>query len=168
MGFQQHAAGVFHRGPHAQAGHAGQRPAAQAMHLDHEDAHRRRLGMAEAQIQRAKAVAPQRAAQLAAVHHMAADAVGPPQQRGGTRHVAGGQRLAHGRAGHAQAVHLVAEHARHVEALALAGGVQHGVVAGAARAEAEVVTHQHIAHAQAAHQHLVDEILSGLSWPVAR
>jgi hypothetical protein len=45
---------------------------------------------------------------------------------------------------------------------ALARRVQHGVVARALGAEAEIVAHQHIAHAQAAHQHVVDEGLGRL------
>ena len=68
--------------------------------------------MRKAQIQRAKA---QIAAQLAAVQHVAADAVGPAQQGFGLGHVAARQCVAHGRARDPQAVHLVAEHARHVE-----------------------------------------------------
>ena len=43
-----------------------------------------------------------------------------------------------------------------------AGGVEHGVVAGAPGAEAEVVADQHVARAQAAHQHVVDEGLRRL------
>jgi hypothetical protein len=91
------------------------------------------------------------------MHHVAADGVGPAQQRGGTVHVAGGQRLAHGRAGHAQTVHLITHHASDIEALALTGGVEHRIVAGAARAEAEVVADQHVPGAQAGQQHVVDE-----------
>ena len=59
-------------------------------------------------------------------------------------------------------MHLVAVHARHVEALGLAGRVQHGVVARALAAEAEIVTHQHIACAQPAHQHFIDESVGRL------
>jgi hypothetical protein len=84
---------------------------------------------------------------------------GRPEQRGGLDHVAGGQGLAHHGAGHAQPVHLVAHHPGHVEAERAAGGVQHRVVAGAPRAEAEIVAHQHVAHAQSRHQHVGDEAL---------
>jgi hypothetical protein len=44
-----------------------------------------------------------------------------------------------------------------------AGGVQHGVVARTLGAEAEVVAHQHVPRAQAAHQHVVDEGLGRLA-----
>jgi hypothetical protein len=54
-------------------------------------------------------------------------------------------------------VHLVAEHARHVETQSRPGFVEHGVVAGAARTEAEVVAHQHVARTHAPHQHVADE-----------
>ena len=43
-----------------------------------------------------------------------------------------------------------------------AGGIEHRVVAGALGAEAEVVAHQHVLRAQAAHQHVVDEGLGNL------
>jgi hypothetical protein len=110
--------------------------------------------MGKAQVERRKA---ERAAELGAVQHMAADAVRPAQQRGGARHVAVGQRRAHGGTRHAQAMHLVALHARDVEALRGAGRVEQRVVAGSFGAEAEVVAHQHVARAQAAHQHALDE-----------
>jgi hypothetical protein len=45
----------------------------------------------------------------------------------------------------------------------LAGRVEHGVVAGAPGAEAEVVADQHVLRAQAAHQHLVDEGFGNLA-----
>ena len=79
---------------------------------------------------------------------------GPAEQRLGARHVAGGQRGAHGRARDARAVHLVADHARDVEAARRAGGVEHRVVAGAARAEAEVVADQDVARAEPGDQHV--------------
>jgi hypothetical protein len=60
----------------------GSGPVGQAVHLHHEDAHRGRPRVGEAQVQRAVA---QVAAQLAAVQHMAADGVGPAQQGRGTR-----------------------------------------------------------------------------------
>ncbi len=55
------------------------------------------------------------------------------------------------------AMHLVAVHARHFEALGLARTVQKGVVARALRAKTKIVPHQHVACAQAAQQHVVDE-----------
>ena len=76
-------------------------------------------------------------------------------------HVAGGQRLAHGRAADAQAVHLIAHHAGDIEALGLAGGVQRRVVALALGTETEVVADQHVFRAQALDQHLADEVLCG-------
>ena len=48
-------------------------------------------------------------------------------------------------------------HARHVKAQAGASGVNHGVVALALRPKLKVVAHQHIAHAQGLHQHLVNK-----------
>ena len=110
--------------------------------------------MGKAQVQRAKAEV---ATELASVHHMTADAVGPPEQRSCADHVASGKRVPHRRARHAQSANLVAEHARDVEALSLTGCVEHRVVAGAPGSEAEVVAHQHVARMQAVHQHLVDE-----------
>ena len=44
-----------------------------------------------------------------------------------------------------------------------AGRIEHGVVARALGAEAEVVAHLHIAHAQALDQHLLDEVFGGLA-----
>jgi hypothetical protein len=58
--------------------------------------------------------------------------------------------------------YLVAVHARDVEAARIAGGIQHGVVAGPLGTEAEVVAHQHIARAQAVDQHVLDELLGRL------
>ncbi|WP_036248788.1 hypothetical protein [Methylibium sp. T29] len=165
--FKEHPAAVVHRGAGPQAGHTVERLGGQAVGAHDVDAVRGRLGVGETQVQRAEAVAAVRAgaelaAQLAAVGDVAADAVGPPQQAGDQRHVAGAQRLAHRRAADAQAVHLVAHHPRHVEALAFAGGVEHRVVAGPLRAEAEVVAHQHVARLHAAQQHVVDEGLRRL------
>ncbi len=111
--------------------------------------------MREAQVQGAKA---EFAAELGAVLHMPADGVGPAEQRCRARHVAGGQRFAHRRARNTQAVHFVALHARHIEALRRTGSVEQRVVAGALRAEAEVVADQHVARAEPGHQHLLDEL----------
>jgi hypothetical protein len=61
-----------------------------------------------------------------------------------------------------QAVHLVAVHARHIKPVGRASGVKHGVVARPLGAKTEIVAHQHIARAQAAHKHLVDEGLGRL------
>ena len=108
----------------------------------------------EAQVQGAEA---QHAAEFGAMPDMAADAVRPPQQGLGARHVAAGQRRPHGRARHAQAMHLVAHHAGDVETGSRPGGVQHRVVAGAPGAETEIVADQHIACMQALLQHIGDE-----------
>ena len=126
------------------------------MHVHGEDAAGGGARVVEAQVQRAK---PQIAPQLAAVHDVAADAVGAAQQRLGAMHVASGQRLSDRRTGHPRAVHLVAHHAGDIEAFAAAGRIQHGVVAGPFGAEAEVVTHQHVARLQAPYQHVADESL---------
>ena len=96
------------------------------------------------------------------MHHVAADAVRPAEQRGSARHVALCQRLAHRGTRNARAAHLVAVHARHVEAGALASGVEHLVVARALGAEAKVVTDQHVFRAEAEHQHVIDEGLRRL------
>ena len=48
----------------------------------------------------------------------------------------------------------------HFKAAARRGLLQHHKIAGAARAEAEIVAHQHPAHAQPAHQDALDEILA--------
>ncbi len=93
---------------------------------------------------------------------MAADAVGVAEQAGGASHIACGQRFAYRRARHTLAVHFVALHARHVETGRIARGIEHRVVAGAAGAEAKVVADQHVACAQAAQQHVVDEGLRRL------
>ena len=62
-------------------------------------------------------------------------------------------------------MNLVAQHARHVEALArrlrLAGRIEHGVVTRTLGAKAEVVAHQHIARIQPPNEHVVDEGLRG-------
>ncbi len=178
MRFQQHAAVVLDRRPPTQAGHAVQSsprlaslaspegsaghlgaarrwPARrQAVHAHDEDALCRRPRVAKSQVERRVA---QRAPELAAVQHVAADRIRPAEQCGHARHVALGQRRAHGRARHAQAMHLVALHARHVEALRLARTVEQGIVARAPGAETEVVAHQHVAGTQTAHQHLLNE-----------
>jgi len=59
-------------------------------------------------------------------------------------------------------MHLVALHARHVKAQARAGRVEHGVIARALGAEAEIVPHQHVLHAQRAHQAFFNEGLGRL------
>jgi len=94
---------------------------------------------------------------------MAGDGVGVAQHLRGGGHVAGRQGGAHRGAGHAFAMHLVAVHARHVKALPPPGGIQHGVVAGALGAEAEVVAHQDVLRPQALHQHVLDEGLGRLA-----
>jgi hypothetical protein len=126
------------------------------MHPHHEDAAGGRAGVRKAQVERAKAQFP---TQLATVQHMAAHAVGPAQQRLDLRQVTGSQRGAHGGTRDTQAVHLVAHHARDVEAPLRPGGVEHGVVAGPAGSEVEVVADQHVTRAQPAHEHAVDEVL---------
>mmetsp|Transcript_70428 Transcript_70428/g.165811 ORF Transcript_70428/g.165811 Transcript_70428/m.165811 type:complete len:423 (-) Transcript_70428:2047-3315(-) len=167
MDLQQHAASVLDRGPVAQAGDAGQRLGGEAVHAHREDAMRGRLVMREAQVQRAETVRrtglalAELAAELATVGDMAGDRIRPPQQRGRAGHVARGQGLAHGRAADAQAAHLIAHHAGHVEAARLAGSVQRRVIALALGAKAEVVAHQHVLRAQAIDQHLADEVLRG-------
>ena len=110
--------------------------------------------MGKIQVQGAES---QRAAQLLAVYHMAADGVRTAQQRVSTRHVARSQGLAHRRARHPQAVDLIAHHAGHVKAALGTGGVEHGVVASPARAKAEVVAHQHVAGLQSVQQHVIDK-----------
>ncbi len=55
----------------------------------------------------------------------------------------------------AQAMHLVAVHARHFKALRLADAIQQVVVARPLGTKAEIIAHQHVARAQAADQHLV-------------
>ncbi|MCY1369247.1 hypothetical protein D9M69_562750 [compost metagenome] len=167
MRLQQHAPRVdvvgVQRGPHAEVGDTRQRLVGQAVHQHREDAAGGRFPVLEAQVEGAKTVVlarrrrAQRPAQLAAVDHVARDRVRTPQQRVGVGHAAFGQRLAHGRAGHPQAVHLVAVHARHVEPVGFTGRIEHGVVAGALGAEAEVVTHQYVFHAQRADQDVFDE-----------
>ena len=171
--FQQHAAAVdiarIQRRAHAQIGHAVQRLARQPVHAHHKNAAGRRppgvSAARKAQIQRAKTIQPprhalgQRAAQLAPVHHMPADGPGPAQQRRRRRHVARGQRGPHGGGRHALAMHFIRLHARHIKTQPRPGRIQHGVVARTLRAEAKVIAHQHIAHAQPAHQHLLDELL---------
>jgi len=172
MGFQQHTAAIdvvwVQRGAHAQVGHPRQRLGREAMHKHRKDAAGGGFPVREPQVQGAKTVArtggrgAQLAAQLAAMHHMAADGVGPPQQAGCCFHVACGQGLAHGGTRYPQPMHLVAVHARYVKTFGLPGSVQHGVVARALAAKAEIVAHQHVAGAQAAHQYLVDESVGRL------
>ena len=164
VGLEQHPARLLDRGPHAEAGHAHHRfgIGREAVHLHDEDAHGRRALVGKVHIERAKA---ELAPEFAPVHHMAADAVGPTEQGSRARHIAGGQRIAHGRTRHPQAMHLVAAHARHVEAqasrLRLAGRIEHGVVAGTLGAKAEVIAHQHIARMEPPNEHVVDEGLRG-------
>ena len=54
-------------------------------------------------------------------------------------------------------MYFVALHARDVEARGIAGGVEHRIVAAAPGAEAEIVADEHVACAEAAQQHAVDE-----------
>jgi hypothetical protein len=139
-------------GAHAQIGHAGQGAAIghETEDLHHKNAAGRGFPMRKAQVQGAKAVGRTGRAlgeltpELAPAHHVAADAVGPTDQGCGLVHAACGQGLAHGRAGDAGVVHLVALHARHVKAQLGTGRIQERVVAGAARTKTEVVAHQHI------------------------
>src|SRR6185295_6368678 len=142
---EQDAAAVVDGRPPAEAGDAVEGPFAQAVDAHDEDAARRRLGMAKAKVQRAKAVAAsrlrlaERAAEAGAGGDAAADAVRAAEQRRGGGHVAAGKRGAHRRARDALAVHLVAHHSRDVETVARAGGVERRVVAGALDAVAKVV-----------------------------
>ena len=62
MGLEQDAAAVVDGRPPAEAGDAGQRPLGQAVHADDEDAHRRGLRVAKADVEGAKAVAAARRA----------------------------------------------------------------------------------------------------------
>ena len=110
--------------------------------------------MGKAQIQGS---ATQAAAQLAAMHHMARNAVGPTQQTGSARHIARCQRLPHRRAGHPERSNFITTHARHVKTPLLAQLVQQRIVAQAARAKAKVVAHQHISRAQALLQNFADK-----------
>ena len=83
-------------------------------------------------------------------------------QAGDRLHVASSQRLAHRGTGDAQPMDLVAVHARYVETLGTARGIQHGVVARPFRAEPEVVADQYVLGAEAADQHVVDEVIRNL------
>jgi hypothetical protein len=166
MGLQQDPSAVdvvgIERGPNAEVGHAGhgvtgrvaRRLAVQAMHQHREDAAGRRFPVGKTQVHGLEAQLP---AKLAAMNHVPADAVGASQQRGHAVHVAAGEGVAHQRTGDPVAVHLVAVHARDVETLGGAGGVEHGVVARPLGAEAEIVADQHVLRTQPAHQHVVDE-----------
>ena len=93
---------------------------------------------------------------------MAGDGVGPPQQLHRRRHIARGQRLAHGGAGDAHTCEGVAFHVRDFKALRLPALLQQRAVASALGAKAKIVAHQHITCAQTAHQHLVDKRLRWL------
>ena len=75
--------------------------------------------------------------------------------------VAGGQRLAHGGTGDALAVDFDGVHGLDAEAVLLPGLLQHGEIAGAALAEAEIVADDQVPHRQAAHQDALDELLGG-------
>lgn len=156
MGFQQHPAAVVHRRAHAQAGHGRQGLRGQAMHLHHEDARERRTLVAHAHVQRRESDG---AAQLLAVHDPAADGVGMTQQLLRQGEVRIGQRSAHGRRGDAHTGVGDRGQGMYLEAILLAGGDQGVEGAGAAGAEAEVVTDHQPAHVQALHQDLLDEIL---------
>ena len=93
------------------------------------------------------------------MHGASADGIGAPQQGRCAVHVALGQGCAHGRAGHTQAVHLEAHHARDIEAEFTPCTVQKGVVASAPRAEAEVVAHHDQPCTEPLHQDAGDEVL---------
>ena len=54
-------------------------------------------------------------------------------------------------------MHFIAVHPGYVKALLLAGRIQHGVVARALGAKAEVIAHLHIAHTQTLEQDFVNE-----------
>ena len=60
-------------------------------------------------------------------------------------------------------MHFVAVHAGHIETQPFTRCIEHGVVAGALCAKAKIVAHLHIAHAQALHQHLLDEVFGRLA-----
>jgi hypothetical protein len=158
VGFQQHPPAVHvvrvQRGAYPEVGHAFDRGLVQAMDVHGEDAAGRRFPVGEPQVQRLEA---EFAPELAPMDHVSADAVGPPQQASSARHVAPAQGLAHGRARHAQVVHLVAVHAGHVEAVAAARRIEHRVVTRPSGAEAEVVAHQHVPRAEALHEDFPDE-----------
>ncbi len=59
-------------------------------------------------------------------------------------------------------MHFITVHARHIKTQALAGGIQQAIVASALRAKTEVITDQHVAHAEAVNQHVLDESLRRL------
>ena len=92
MHLEQYAAVVFNGGTNAEAGHRRQRMVRQAMYLHHEDAGRRRTLVHDPQVQRREADG---AAQLAAMLHMARDAVRMTEQIFGMFEVAGFKRGAH-------------------------------------------------------------------------
>ena len=103
---------------------------------------------------------------LLAVDDAAGDAVGPAEQRRRVLQFAGGERFAHGRTGDALALELDGVHGLDAEAMLLPGCLQHGEIAGAALAEAEVVADDQVPDAEAAHQDALDEFL-GASRPPA-
>eukprot|EP01032_Pedospumella_encystans_P026971 gene26972-30491_t len=127
----------------------------QAVHLHDEDAAQGRA-VRHAQVQRGVADG---AAQLGPVDHVAGNRVGVAQQLLGVREVAFGQRGAHRRRGDAgRALHHRGQ-GMDFEAVFVAGLDQHGHVASAPCAVAEVVAHHQPFHVQAVHQHVLGEFL---------
>ncbi len=155
MHFQQDTAAVVDGGAHAQAGHGRQRQRSQAVHLHDEDAGQGRA-VCHAQVQGGEA---QRAAQLLAVDHMAGNGVGVAQQLRRQREIAGRQRQAHGRRGNARAAIHDGGQGFHVETVLAARFLQHGHVAGAPGAVAEVVADHQPLHVQAVDEDLFREFL---------
>ena len=99
----------------------------------------------------------QPAAEAPAAHHPAAEAVGALQQAACLVEGAGGQGAADAAAAHPLAIDMQHRHHRDGDAMACPQPCQIAHVAAAARPEAEVVAHRHLAGLQAARQHLRDE-----------
>ena len=102
-----------------------------------------------------------RATDLVAVHDTPADAVGAAKEAGGVGHVTLGEGCAHGRAGDALVFVPEGVHGFDAKADFVAGGLEHGEVALAALAEAEVVADQEVAHTEAVDEHVFDEGFGG-------
>ena len=99
------------------------------------------------------------AAEAVAADDPAADAVRAPQQALRAPHVACSQRFAYCGARHAHAIRYYAGHRVSFKSAAACGLLQHGKIAAAPGAEAEIIPHQYPACREAAVQDAVYEIL---------
>ena len=95
VNFEQQSAVCFHRRPGTETRHARQGVTAKAVDTNHEDSGKRWAFEGDPQVERGEADG---ASEFATVENMTGEREGPPEQVPGAIEVAGGERLAYGRA----------------------------------------------------------------------